>query len=94
MTGRLITESFSDHKYISFSGGSFELWNTELGNLNKTNRKLFRESLDSVEWPVIDEDSKLEDMVDRSESLVEGELEKVCPKRPASNKRINSWVGP
>ena len=44
-----------------------------------------------VEWPEIDEDSRLEDLAARFESLVEGALEKACPKRPASNKRINSW---
>ena len=38
-------ESFSDHKYISFSGGSFEPRKTEMRNLNKANWKLFRESL-------------------------------------------------
>ena len=81
----------TDHKYISFSGGSFEPRNTELRNLNKANWKIFRESLDMVEWPVIDEDSRLEDLAERFESLVEGALEKACPKRPASNKRINSW---
>ena len=42
-------ESFSDHKYISFSGGSFEPRKTEMRNLNKANLKLFRESLDMVE---------------------------------------------
>ena len=84
-------ESFSDHKYISFSGGSFEPRKAELRNFNKANWNLFRESLDMVEWPVIDDDSRLGDMADRFESLVEGALEKACPKRPASNKRINSW---
>ena len=44
-----------------------------------------------VEWPVIDEDSMLEDMAERFESLVEGALEKACLKRLALNKRINSW---
>ena len=44
-----------------------------------------------VEWPVIDEDSRLEELAEKFESLVEGALEKACPKRPASNKRINSW---
>ena len=64
---------------------------TELRNLNKANWKLFKESLDMAEWPVIDEDSRLEDLAERFESLVEGALEKACPKRLASNKRINSW---
>ena len=84
-------ESFSDHKYISFSGGSFEPRKTEMRNLNKANWKLFRESLDKVEWPVIDEDSRLEDLAGRFESLVEVALEKACPRRLVSNKRINSW---
>ena len=84
-------ESFSDHKYISFSGGSFEPRKTEMRNLNKANWKLFRESLDMIEWPVIEEDSRLEELADRFESLVEGELEKACPRRLVSNKRINSW---
>ena len=83
-------ESFSDHKYISFSEGSFEPRKTEMRNLNKANWMLFRESLDMVEWPVIGEDSRLEDSAERFESLVEGALEKVCPKRQVSNKRINS----
>ena len=83
-------ESFLDHK---FSGGSFEPRNTELRNLNKADWKLFRESLDIVEWPVIDEDSRLEDLAERFESLVEGALEKACPNKISIglNKRINSW---
>ena len=84
-------ESFSDHKYISFSGGSFEPRKTEMRNLNKANWKVFRESLDMAEWPVINEDSRLEELAERFESLVEGALEKAHPQRPVSNKRINSW---
>ena len=84
-------ESFSDHKYISFSGGSFEPRKTEMRNLNKANWNLFRESLDMAEWPVIDEESRLEELAGNFESLVEGALEKACPRRPVSNKRINSW---
>ena len=68
-------ESFSDHKYISFSGGSFEPRNTELRNLNKANWKLFRESLDMVEWPVIDEDFRLEELAERFEKF--GRFEKL-----------------
>ena len=60
-------------------------------NLNKANWNLFRESLDMVEWPVIDEESRLEELAGKFESLVEGALEKACPRRPVSNKRINSW---
>ena len=84
-------ESFSDHKYISFSGGSFVPQKTEMRNLNKANWNLFRESLDMVEWPVIEEESRLEDLAGKFESLVEGALERACPRRPVSNKRINSW---
>ena len=84
-------ESFSDHKYISFSGGSFEPRKTEMRNLNKANWNLFRESLDMAEWPVIDEESRLEELAGNFESLVEGALERACPRRPVSNKRINSW---
>ena len=84
-------ESFSDHKYISFSGGSFEPRKTEMRNLNKANWKVFRESLDMAELPVINKDSRLEELAERFEILVEGALEKACPKGPVSNKRINSW---
>ena len=84
-------ESFSDHKYISFSGGSFVPQKTEMRNLNKANWNLFRESLDMVEWPVIEEESRLEDLAGKFESLVEGALERACPRRPVSNKKINSW---
>ena len=70
--------------------GSFEPRKTEVRNLNKANWKLFRESLDTVKWPVINKDSRLEDMAERFESLVEGALEKACPKRLASNRRIKS----
>ena len=84
-------ESFSDHKYISFSGGSFEPRKTEIRNLNKANWNLFRESLDMVEWPVIDKEFRLEELAGKFERLVEGALEKACPRRPVSNERINSW---
>ena len=83
-------KSFSDHKYISFSGGSFEPRKTEMRNLNKANWNLLRESLDMVEWQVIDEESRLEELAGNFESLVEGALEKACPRRLVSNKRINS----
>ena len=79
MTGRLITESHFQTTIHFFSGGSFEPRKTEPRNLNKAGWKPFRESLDMVEWPVIDEDSRLEDMAERFESLVEGALEKACP---------------
>ena len=42
-----------------------------------------------VEWPVIDEDSKLEDMADRFESLVE--VEKAAQRDLGSNRRTNTW---
>ena len=38
-----------------------------------------------MEWPVIDEDSRLEDL-ERFESLVERALEKAFPKRQAQIK--------
>ena len=84
-------ESFSDHKYISFSGGSFVPQKTVMRNLNKANWNLFRESLDMVEWPVVEEESRLEELADKFEDLVEGALERACPRRLVSNKRINSW---
>ena len=49
-------------------------------NLNKANWKHFSETLDMVEWPVIDEDSRLEDLAERFESLVEGALEKLAQR--------------
>ena len=73
-------ESFSDHKYISFSGGSFVPRKTELSNLNKVDWNLFRKSLDMVEWPVTDDGSSLDDPADRFERLVDGALEKSLPK--------------
>ena len=72
-------ESFSDHKYISFSGGSFEPRNTELRNLNKADWKLFRQSLDMVEWPVIDDDSRVEDLAERFERW-KGHLKKLAQR--------------
>ena len=63
----------------------------ELRHLNKANWNVFRESLDMVEWPVIGDGSSLNDLADKLEKLVEGALEKACPKKPASNMRINSW---
>ena len=84
-------ESFSDHKYFSFSEGSFEQMKTELRHLNKANWNLFRESPDMVEWPVIGDGSSLNDLADKLEKLVEGAHEKACPKKPSSNKKINSW---
>ena len=51
---------FQTHKYISFSWGSFEPRKAEMRNLNKANWNLFRESLDMIEWPVIEEDSRLD----------------------------------
>ena len=53
---------------------------TEMRNLNKANWNLFRESLDMVEWPVIEEESRLEDLAGKFESLVEGALERALPK--------------
>ena len=84
-------ESLSDHKYIPFSRGSFEPRKAGLRNLNTAPWNLFRESLDKVERPVIEDDSSLNDLADKFENLVEGALEKAYPKKPASNKRISSW---
>ena len=61
-----------------------------LRNLNKADWNLFRESLDMLEWPGMNDGSSLDDLADRFEKLVKGALENSCPKKLVSNKRINS----
>ena len=63
-----------------FHWGLFEPRKAELRNLNKANWNLLRESLDGVDWPVIEDDFSLNYLADKFEKLVEGALEKSLSK--------------
>ena len=86
-----LQESFSDHRYITFSGGTFVPEKREVRNLNKTNWTKFREQLANVEWLTVDESSNLNDLAEFFERQVEEAIEIACPRKPAINRRPNSW---
>ena len=59
--------------------------------LKQSQLEFFRESLDMVVWPVIEDGSSLNDLANKFVKLLEGALEKACPEKKTASNKGNSW---
>ena len=85
-------QSFSDHRYISFSMGKYVPKVEEYRNLRKADWDLFQSSLSVENLPVIEEDGKNLDLcaLELQTHLIRA-LDVACPLRKALNKNPNPW---
>ena len=85
------TDSFSDHKYITFTGGKFEMKKQLFRNFEKANWELFKTSLEAETWPEVEIEKNLDDLAKIFQSKIKAALDIACPLKPSLGCKPNKW---
>ena len=87
------TESFSDHKYVTYQCNIFKPRKRMVRNLRKAKWNIFAAELQGSQWPEIMQDgSNLEEAAQAFQDRVKQALDKACPEREVGGGvRPNLW---
>lgn len=84
--------SFSDHRYINFTLGSYVPTENWFRNLKRANWGVFKAMFNIESSPNVEQDgSNIDACAEWLESMTEKALEAACPLRRAMPRRPNSW---
>ncbi len=86
------TETFSDHRYVSFKVGKYKPEKREYRNLKKANWDVFKDELRKAEFSTVSEDgSNLDICAEQFQDVVAAALNVACPTKSACSLRPNPW---
>ena len=87
-----LDESFSDHRYITFTGSKMTKVENLQRNLKKANWKIFKETLEASDWPEVESDSDLDKLADLFQNIIMAALDSACPMKPSLAKKNKQMV--